>query len=96
MFHGPAPSVFGGRSRLDLILNLLSIFTMVMTVPQVLTIWLQQDARGVSLISWSAYLLAAIVWFFHGLQKRDPAIYLACIGWIVLDSAIVIGVIAHR
>ncbi len=96
MFQLPMPSVSGGKTILEPILNLLSIFTMVMTVPQLLTVWLQHDAGGVSVITWSAYLLAAVVWFFHGLQKRDPAIYLACIGWIALDLAVIIGVVAHR
>lgn len=64
-----------------------------MTLPQVLTIWVNRDARGVSLASWSAYFLAACVWFAYGLQKRDPTIYLACIGWILLNGAVVAGVV---
>jgi tRNA/tmRNA/rRNA uracil-C5-methylase (TrmA/RlmC/RlmD family) len=50
---------------------------------------------GVSLVSWLAYLLAACLWFVYGFQKRDKTIYLACVGWIVLDAAIVAGVIVH-
>ena len=67
-----------------------------MTVPQVLTIWVGRNAGGVSLVSWVAYLVSAGLWFGYGLQKRDKTIYLACIGWIVLDAAIVAGVIVHR
>ena len=29
-------------------------------------------------------------------KKRDKTIYLACIGWILLDLAIVIGVLVNR
>jgi len=64
-----------------------------MTVPQVLTIWLGRQAAGVSLLSWSAYLLSALVWFWYGWMKRDRNIYLPCIGWIVLDGAVVAGAI---
>ena len=49
----------------------MSAFTMVMTVPQVLTIWVGHEAAGVSVVSWSGYLLSAILWFWFGLQKRD-------------------------
>jgi uncharacterized protein with PQ loop repeat len=42
----------------------MSVFTMVMTIPQVLTIWVGQQAAGVSLLSWSAYLASAILWFW--------------------------------
>jgi uncharacterized protein with PQ loop repeat len=78
------------------ILGSLSIFTMLMTVPQVLTIWLGHQAAGVSLASWSAYLLSALLWFWHGLRRRDPNIYLACIGWMILDVAVIGGVLFYR
>jgi uncharacterized protein with PQ loop repeat len=81
---------------LEKILRALSVITMLMTVPQVLAIWIGRNAAGVSLISWLAYLVSAALWFIYGLQKRDKTIYLACIGWIVLDAAIVAGVIVHR
>jgi len=74
-------------------LGALSTFTLAMTVPQVLTIWLGRQAAGVSLLSWSAYLLSALVWFWYGWMKRDRNIYLPCIGWIVLDGAVVAGAI---
>jgi uncharacterized protein with PQ loop repeat len=81
---------------LEKILRALSAITMLMTVPQVLTIWIGRNAGGVSLVSWVAYLISAGLWFIYGLQKGDKTIYLACIGWILLDAAIVAGVIVHR
>jgi len=86
-----SPSVSG----LEKVLRGLSVVTMLMTVPQVLTIWVGRDASGVSLVSWASYLFAACLWFVYGLQKRDKTIYLACIGWILLDSAVVIGVVMY-
>ncbi len=77
-------------------LRVLSVVTMLMTVPQVLSIWVGGNAGGISLLSWGAYLFSACLWFVYGIQKRDKTIYLACIGWIVLDAAIVIGVFVHR
>lgn len=83
-------------SGLEKFLRVLSVVTMLMTVPQVLTVWVDQNASGVSLLSWGAYLFSACLWFVYGIQKRDKTIYLACIGWIVLNAAIVIGAIVHR
>ena len=82
-------------SRLERVLRVLSVVTMLMTVPQVLTIWVDGNAGGVSIMSWGAYLVSACLWFVYGLQKRDKTIYLACVGWIALDAAIVAGVIVH-
>jgi uncharacterized protein with PQ loop repeat len=82
-------------SGLERTLRVFSVLTMVMTVPQVLTIWFGHNAGGVSIISWGFYLLSACLWFVYGLQKRDKTIYIACIGWIVLDAAVVLGALVH-
>jgi uncharacterized protein with PQ loop repeat len=82
-------------SALERVLRVLSGLTMLMTVPQVLTIWIGRTAGGVSLVSWASYLVSACLWFVYGVQKRDKTIYLACIGWIALDAAVIIGVIIY-
>ena len=80
---------------LEKVLRSFSVITMLMTVPQVLTIWVGKNASGVSLASWVTYLLSACLWFYYGMKKRDKTIYLACIGWILLDLAVVFGVLVH-
>jgi uncharacterized protein with PQ loop repeat len=89
----PSPAEPQRRSALEKILPVLSIFTMVMTVPQVWSVWVLGQTEGVSLLSWGAYLLSAGLWFFYGLQKRDKTIYIACIGWVLLNGAVVVGVL---
>ena len=83
-------------SGLEKFLRVLSVVTMLMTVPQGLAVWVGRDAGGVSLLSWAAYLFSACLWLVYGIQKRDKTIYLACIGWIALDAAIIVGVMVHR
>ena len=87
------PNVLPPVSGLERVLRALSVITMLMTVPQVLTVWFGRGVGGVSLLSWTAYLISACLWFVYGVQKKDKTIYLACIGWILLDAAIVLGVI---
>ena len=78
------------------LLGISSFGTMLMTIPQVLKVWLDHQAAGVSLISWCAYLLSALLWFWYGLRRHSPNIYLACIGWMTLDAAVIIGVLMYR
>jgi uncharacterized protein with PQ loop repeat len=73
----------------------MSVFTMLMTIPQVLTIWVGHEAAGVSIVSWSAYLLSAILWFWYGFQKHDKNIYLPCVGWVGLDVAVIAGALIY-
>jgi uncharacterized protein with PQ loop repeat len=93
----PMTTARGARTNalLNRLIPGLSVFTMVMTIPQVWTIWAGHRASGVSLPSWAAYLASAVVWFFYGLHRRDRNIYLPCIGWIILDGAVLIGALAY-
>lgn len=98
MDHGPGASQSArpAGSPVAGILPFVSVITMVMTLPQVWTIWVDGQAAGVSLLSWGTYLLGSCLWFVHGLALKDKAIYVACIGWILLNGAVVLGVLVQR
>jgi uncharacterized protein with PQ loop repeat len=96
----PDPTILAGDSTqsktvMSRLLGGMSVFTLLMTVPQVLTIWVGHHAAGVSVVSWSAYLISAILWFWYGIQKRDKNIYLPCVGWVGLDAAVIVGAVIY-
>lgn len=91
----PATDAAQSKTLMSRLLGAMSVFTMLMTVPQVLTIWVGHQAAGVSVVSWSAYLFAAILWFWYGLQKRDKNIYWPCVGWVGLDAAVIVGAVMY-
>lgn len=98
MAPNPTPPAAAGphpQTLLRRLVGAMSVFTLLMTVPQVLTIWIGQQAAGVSVWSWTAYLASALLWFWFGLQKRDKNIYLPCVGWIALDSAVIAGALVY-
>ena len=83
-------------TALDRLLRAFSVITMLMTVPQVVSVWSGERASGVSLLSWGTYLVSACLWLLYGLRKRDRTIWIPCLGWIVLDAAIVAGLVMRR
>lgn len=96
----PEPAIPAGHdvpsgTVMNRLLGGMSVFTMLMTIPQVLTIWVGHEAAGVSVVSWSAYLVSAVLWFWYGLQKRDKNIYLPCVGWVGLDTAVIVGALVY-
>ena len=98
MIHDPANAVAAASSldtKLRGLLGGMSVFTMVMTVPQVWAIWASHQAAGVSILSWSAYLASALLWLWFGIRKRDRNIYLPCLGWIALDGAVIAGAVIY-
>jgi len=98
MVHDPANAVaccIPSDTKLRGLLGAMSVFTMIMTVPQVLAIWVGQQAAGVSILSWSAYLASALLWLWFGIRQRDRNIYLPCLGWIALDGAVIAGAVVY-
>jgi uncharacterized protein with PQ loop repeat len=92
MIHDPANTLAAASpsdTKLRGLLGGMSVFTMIMTVPQVWAIWVGQQAAGVSILSWSAYLVSALLWLWFGIRKHDRNIYLPCLGWIALDGAVI-------
>jgi uncharacterized protein with PQ loop repeat len=87
--------LFPSESAMKRVLGGLSIFTLFMTIPQIVAIWATRQAAGVSVLSWSAYWISALVWFFYGLKKGDRNIYLPCVGWLVLDGTVVMGALIY-
>ena len=78
------------------LLPVLSLFTMALTIPQVWSVWVEGNTSGVSLLSWGAYFIAACLWLVDGLRKGDKTIWVACIGWVILDGAVFIGVLVRH
>jgi uncharacterized protein with PQ loop repeat len=80
----------------DKVLPALSVLTMALTVPQVWSVWVQDNTSGVSLLSWGAYFVAACLWLVDGVRKHDKTIWVACIGWVILDGAVFLGALLHH
>ena len=66
------------------------------TLPQIKSVWIDQNIAGVSLLSWAAYSLAVILWIIYGIKIRDLPLTVASILWGVGDWLVVIGVLMHH
>ena len=77
------------------LLGAVTVITLVMTLPQLYNIWVEHQIAGISLWFWITYWAGSMVWLVCGIQKRDPIIYLPCAAWLLIDSAVVLGVIRY-
>jgi len=80
----------------DTLIYLGGIFGPIATIPQLFEIWAKQDASGVSLISWTAYLVGAMFWLFYGLVHRAKPIVFTYGIWVILDIFIIIGIVLYK
>lgn len=70
----PSPNKW--KRFIDNIIYFVGMVGPIMTIPQVWNIWIEQNASGVSPISWSAYLIVSMFWLTYGItHKEKPIIF---------------------
>lgn len=73
----------------------LSIFAMVMTLPQFLAIWVSRRAAGISMLSRGRVPRLCACMVLVRITETDKNIYLPCIGWMFLDIAAIVGALMY-
>ncbi len=88
----PYPHPDKWKNFLDKFIYFVGISGPIMTFPQLLKIWVEKDASGVSLISWSWYLMTAFVWLIYAIVYKEKPLIVTYVLWIIIEIFIVIGV----
>ncbi len=78
--------------RLAYLAGLAGPFT---ALPQVISIWTSHQAAGVSFWSSLGFTTVASIWLAYGVVIRQGPLVLSSILWIILDLAIVSGVLRY-
>jgi len=80
------------QTQIDRLVYLAVVIGPLLTIPQVYSIWVEGQ-KGVSIISWVAYLLASLIWLAYGVKHNDKPILIVESAWIILDIFIIIGLV---
>jgi hypothetical protein len=80
---------------LDKIVYLIVFGGMAFTLPQIINVWIENNISGLSLASWSAYLVVSVFWLIYGVHHRERLIIATSSAWIILHATIVIGILLH-
>ena len=89
----PHPDKF--KRIIDKIIYIAAFAGPIMTIPQVTEIWVNKNPGGVSMISWSSYIILSTIWLVYGLLHKEKPIIISSIFWIILEVHIVIGIIIY-
>ena len=93
--HEPYPHPDAWKRFMDRAIYAVGIFGPLMTIPQIYKIWVHKTATGVSLISWSAYVVVALFWLIYGIMHKERPIIMTYICWLIFDLMIVAGVLLY-
>jgi uncharacterized protein with PQ loop repeat len=81
---------------LDKLVYFTGAATIIFAVPQALQIWLSQTAAGVSLATWAAFFVNAIIWTSYGFIHQEKPIITLYFGYIIVDAFVVLGILLYR
>jgi len=89
----PHPDKF--KRIMDKLIYVVGVVGPIMTIPQLMKIWIDKNASGVSAISWGAYLITAIFWLVYAILHKEKPLILTYSLWIVLEALILIGTLLY-
>lgn len=68
----------------------------LITVPQLLNIYVTRDVSGVSQVTWLAYVFTASMWFSYGVIHRERVLIVNGMLGMLLGSLISLGIVLYR
>ena len=89
----PIPATRALLRILDRTVLIVGIIGPLMTVPQILKIFILQDATGVSVIFWGMCALLDIPWILYGLIHHERPILVTYTMWLVMNVIVFFGAI---
>jgi len=64
-------------------------------LPQVIEIYANQSAQDISIISWSFWLTASIIWFLYARMIKDKALLICSVIWVIIECSIILGILLY-
>jgi uncharacterized protein with PQ loop repeat len=74
---------------------ILSVIGPITTIPQIYKVWFGGDANGVSETTWLFYVINSVIWLVYGLQIKNKPIIISSSLWVLMDTAVALGVIIY-
>ena len=87
----PYPHPEKHKRFVDKIIYVIGVIGPVMTLPQILKIFILKDAAGVSAVSWLAYAIVSLFWIYYGILHKEKPIIITYVLWFVMNSLVAIG-----
>ena len=90
----PSPNRF--KNIMDHLIYVAGIAIPLMTLPQLVEIYLHHNTEAVSALTWSAYFVGSCFWFTYGYLHEEKPIYIPNFLAAIIQALIVIGIFVYR
>lgn len=89
----PNPNKF--KRFMDKGIFVIGVIGPLMTLPQVLKVWIDKDVSGLSIITWISFIVISIFWLIYGILHKEKPIIITQILWFSMHLSILIGMVAY-
>jgi len=93
--HEPYPHPNKFKRFYDKFIYLVVIIAPITNIPQLLRVWIEKDASGVSSLSWFLFSGISITWLVYGILHKDKHILLMNAALMIIQALIAIGAIVY-
>ncbi len=80
---------------LDSFVYVVAFLAPLVTLPQVLKIFTEKNAGGLSVWSWTGYAVGSVVWLLYGIAHKEKPIILSNLPLVFLNAVIVVGILLY-
>jgi uncharacterized protein with PQ loop repeat len=97
MFHPPEIKSRENDTRwkrfINRIIYIVALFGPIVTIPQVVKIWINRDATDISILTWASYFIFSLVWISYGIIHDEKPITIRYLLYSILYLMVVIAAI---
>lgn len=91
----PYPARSSWKRALDVMIIFIGVIGPLLTIPQILLIYGDQQAAGVSAISWFGWATLNIPWILYGIAHKEPPIVMTYCLWFLTNNIVAIGALLY-
>jgi len=81
------------KRNIELFALIAGLVQPFITLPQIITIYGNQSAEDVSLLTWIGYLVFGIIFLMYGIVFRLRPIWAGQIVWVTMQVIMVVGIL---
>ena len=83
------------KNLMDKLIYIVGVIGPIMTIPQLMNVWVDKNISGVSAITFATYFITSIFWISYGIMHKEKPIIFIYGCWLIIHFLIVLGILLH-
>ncbi|MBS3156133.1 hypothetical protein J4413_02780 [Candidatus Woesearchaeota archaeon] len=80
---------------IDNLVTVVAVVYPLSTIPQIIGIWVNKNTEGISLITWSLFLVLQSILLVYGIAHKEKRLILMWSLWCLVYAIIVVGLVLY-